>query len=123
MPEISMWSLYILNVMFNIFQLAIVTTIISGAYSLMYVVSSYLDEDVCNALRPNIKKVFCVLILSITLLLLIPTKKEALAIYIIPKIVNNESIQQMPGTALKSMEYLNLIFEKELKELRMNSNE
>jgi predicted membrane protein len=37
----------------------------------------------------------------ITLLLLTPTTKEAAAIYLVPKIANNEQVQKLPDNAMK----------------------
>lgn len=53
----------------------------------------------------DIKKYFklCAGVFIITSLigLMVPTSKEAAAIYLIPKIVNNEQVQKVPENALK----------------------
>ena len=52
----------------------------------------------------------CVAILSIFL----PTTKQACAIYVIPKIANNEQVQQIPD---KVLEYGNKWLDEQLKDL------
>lgn len=70
------------------------------------------DRDWCNSHRENSNRLFLlwkkvtlislpIFIISTLLINLIPSTKELAAIYLIPKIVNNEQVQKIPDNALK----------------------
>lgn len=42
-------------------------------------------------------------LIAILCLVCIPTTKQAVAIYLVPKIINNEQVQRMPDNAMKFM--------------------
>ena len=47
---------------------------------------------------------FLIVLFSLSILTFVPRTKEAAAIYLIPKMVNNEAVQEMPGDAVKLLQ-------------------
>lgn len=112
---ISMWTLYWLNIVFSVKEF-LPLPIVSGMLLLILgVIFKGLDEDLAAVIDKITKPFIVILCVCITLALLIPSKKEAIAIYMIPKIVNNEQISQLPENAAK---YLNVLFKKEMAEIQ-----
>ena len=88
--------------------LMIVCTVFGGGGTLSYIVfwiaskveceeEARKDRKIYKALRPTIYFFF----ISLMGLTFIPSTKEACAIYLIPKVVNNEEVQKVPNNALK----------------------
>ena len=105
-----------LDAIHGFFQgLMVVIGIFSGAAMLTLLLIGFIEE--CDELKHIGIRVakytipaffFCVFMYG-----LIPTTKEFAAIYLIPKIANNEQVQQIPENALK---LLNAKFEEWLKD-------
>ncbi len=47
---------------------------------------------------------FLIVLFSLSILTFVPRAKEAAAIYLIPKMVNNEAVQEIPGDAVKLLQ-------------------
>ena len=60
-----------------------------------------IGEKQALVMGQKIKLAPIVLAISIALIILIPNLKEAAAIYLIPKMVNNENVQELPNDATK----------------------
>lgn len=56
-----------------------------------------------------VRKIIAIPIIALILFIFLPNTKDAVAIYIIPKIANNEQIQKLPGNAAT---FLNKKFEE-----------
>ena len=63
--------------------------------------------------KPILIPLICLLLFAF-LSVVIPTTKEAVAIYMIPKIANNEQVQKLPDNALK---FLNGKFEQWINDM------
>ena len=111
---ITMWTLYLLNVLFDLSQVIIIPIFFSGFLVAFGVVGKFVDEDIYQCVADYMKTALITLIVCVSVLILIPSKKEALAIYIIPKVLNNQQVQELPENALK---YLNVFFKKEIAEI------
>ena len=58
------------------------------------------DCDEIKRGKKWLKRFIAVLIASLTLLLIFPSSKTLVAMYVIPPIVNNEQVQQLPSDVL-----------------------
>ena len=78
----------------------------------------YYDEEEYRPLAYKIAKyLVIVLIITIGFRAVIPTQTEVAAIYLVPKIVNNESVQKIPESVAKLLEVkLNQWIEESIKE-------
>ena len=71
------------------------------------------DKKIQRQYRRVAARCVCPLVFLLFLITFIPSTKEACAIYLIPKIVNNEQVQKVPENALK---LLNAKFEEWIDE-------
>lgn len=62
------------------------------------------EDDIIKGLQKKIKSIFIIAIIVWILAALCPNTKEMAAIYLIPKIANNQHIQQIPDKALNILE-------------------
>lgn len=111
---ISMWTLYLLNVAFSISHFLVLPIIASACLVLLGVIGKIVDDNIGKIFNSYMKPAMITLVICVLFAVLIPTKKEALAIYMIPKIINNQQMQELPDNALK---YLNVFFKKEISEI------
>ena len=77
------------------------------------------DDDSAEKISRGFKKVIYPAAVFGLLAVAIPTQKEAAAIYLIPKLVNNEEVQDIAG---KSLDVLQLKLNKWLDELTPKSD-
>ena len=75
----------------------IIVSLLSGA---VLSLAAAHDDDWWPKLKKWIKLSAMATLVSMLLLVFIPTTKEYAAIYLIPKIVNNEQVQKVPENAL-----------------------
>lgn len=108
-----MWTLYFLNVLFSlepVFDFVVFLSIVMIALGCM---GAIFDDEIGQMFHRQLRKSIIVGLICFALTALIPSKKEAFTIYMIPKIVNNQQIKELPENALK---YLNTYFKEEIKE-------
>jgi len=70
--------------------------IVSFIISLVF----YLDNNFDQTKIPKLKKIFMVSMLFIFIGCLMPTQKQIACIYVIPKIIENKNVQQIPQKLL-----------------------
>lgn len=104
--EITTFGMYLFTRLDGVVCISTITSIVLGVamafFILMFLLSDGIDEK-ANKLSKKIigmKRIWFMFIFFITLAMLTPTQKEAAAIYLVPKIVNNEQIQQLPNNAV-----------------------
>jgi hypothetical protein len=73
-----------------------------------------ITDDFVPEIKRFYKLAVVVLIVSLLGFAFIPSTKEAAAIYMIPKIVNNEQVQKLPDNAMK---FLNGKFEEWINDM------
>lgn len=112
---ISMWFLYWLNVMFSFADVIALPIIVNIVLIILGIIGKCVDDDVGKKFANYLKSSIITLCVCILISVLIPSKKEAIAIYMIPKVVNNEQVMQLPENAVK---YLNVLFKKEIEEIQ-----
>ena len=109
----SHWEIYLLtrltpiNVLLTF--IATISTIVLGTIIAVWIEDNDETYDEYKVIKHMISKKFILLGMASTLLLwvsvaLLPTTKQAAAIYLIPKIVNNERICNMADNELKIVE-------------------
>jgi hypothetical protein len=93
---------HICDALTGLIVISIIAAVVSGIIGLVAAVA---DEDDYRKVKPHVLSVLkcaaIVVILAGTLRVAIPTSKEIAAIYLIPKMVNNEDMQQIPDNAAK----------------------
>jgi len=82
----------------NVF--AIVSVVLGGISGLFCFMHCSIEEEMHNLGR-WLRIPITILLIGILLFLFIPSTKEACAIYLIPKIINNEQVQHVPEKALR----------------------
>lgn len=111
---VTMWQLFLLNVIFNMSFPLIVGIVVSIFIIVIGTLGKFSEDDFCKYVAKFVKPATITFVICIFLITIIPSKREALAIYIIPKIINNQQVHELPINALN---YLNVFFKKELEEL------
>ena len=78
----------------------------------------YYEEEEYRPLAYKIAKyLVIVFIITVGFRIVIPTQTEVAAIYLVPKIINNESVQKVPESVAKLLEVkLNQWIEESIKE-------
>ena len=118
----SMWLMYLILKLDDAIHILIPTTgilavgLVIGAIVLMmsYIFNSgsfYCEDNQKNAdkflknIFPKLLKLFkqiaCIEVFLILLLIILPSTKQAAAIYFVPKVINNKQIQKMPSKLVK----------------------
>jgi len=104
---ISSWTIYGLIVLGNFGFLVGLTAvlltfglIIVSGYYIMETTSDYSNKDDLKIIKPIMKKLVAAVVVLWLLTALWPSTKEMAAIYLIPKIANNEHVQKIPDKAL-----------------------
>lgn len=97
------------------------SVVLTGAFLVFspIIVDECFDDDWAKWRKLTVKLVVTTIILSIPACL-VPTTKEAAAIYLIPKITNNEQVQKLPDNALK---FLNGKFEAWIADMEKGKKE
>jgi len=110
---ITMWDVYWItrldgfNTLFVVIVIAIGMALMFG--SIPVCVEELWKEDNWKFIKRLYKIGICLFVASLLGLAFTPSTKEAVAIYIIPKIANNEQVQKLPDNAFK---FLNKKFEQ-----------
>jgi len=76
--------------------------------------SDEVEEENKIKLWKSVKVSFIIFCFLAAITAFLPTTKEAVAIYMIPKIANNEQVQKLPDNAMK---FLNGKFEEWIKDM------
>jgi len=97
---ITSWDIYWITRLDGIHALALSIFIIFAVIS-CFVWIPLTTGDYKREIKRYYKLSAAALLISSILLVMIPTTKEAAAIYLIPKIVNNEQVQKIPDNAMK----------------------
>jgi hypothetical protein len=122
---ISSWDIYWITRLDAINALALISAMIIGVCvslgSVPVIVDSLWEDD---DWWPTVKRLYQVFItlfvLSLITVTLVPSTKEFAAIYLIPKIANNEQVQKVPDNLLKLLnakleDWINDVGKKEQK--------
>lgn len=122
---ITSWDIYLITRLdvlnaFIIFTigLLLVTGAIYFIVKAVTIAETYDDDEKSNLQKTytqNLSKFSMILILISFISVLLPSTKEAIAIYMVPKIVNNEQIQKLPDNTLK---LFNTKLEQWIKEIK-----
>ena len=103
---ISSWMIYGMIVLGNLGIIGVIFGIISLTalfFAVIYYVieiSDFPDKDNVKAAKLLINRLIIASVVLWLLAALCPSTKEMAAIYLIPKIANNEQVQQIPNKAL-----------------------
>ena len=102
---ISAFNIYLIILLDDIEFAFIVGTMLSFIMCVMFVSAIICritedDKELLERMAKPAKVALVVFILFLTGIVLTPNTKEAAAIYLIPKIANNEQIQDIGGNAL-----------------------
>lgn len=114
----SGWFVYGLTVIGRLNEVCSIVCIVTlfaviGVSIVFFLMKSGRDDDEAALCAKWNKRLVVVFLLCGMIYLFVPTGKELAAIYLIPKIVNNEQVQQVPDNALK---LLNLKMEEWIEE-------
>lgn len=108
---LTWWQVYLLTRIDNISILLMLPTIFSGVAALILTimmcvahVDEWTHENSYNKIKFWLKRSIIVFIMGLTLCSAMPSTKEVAAIYFLPKIVNNEHVQNLPGEAVKLLD-------------------
>jgi hypothetical protein len=114
----SGWFVYGIIVFGNLGSACAIVSVLSSIGIIILsifwkVFNSECDERLAAGVAKWIRGLIVTLLICIVMAIFIPSTKELAAIYLIPKIVNNEQVQQVPDAALK---LLNLKMEEWIKD-------
>jgi hypothetical protein len=113
MSTFALYFILILDNIRNMFILLLVLGCIGlVVYTIAYYVNFYQSKEdndkTCEALlvpvTRSLKIFVSVCIVSTLVLSFLPSTKQMAVIYLVPKIVNNEQVQNIAGTSLKILE-------------------
>ena len=114
--------IYLIDVVHNIENLAEVALFVSSlviAVAILIFINernSYdTDENLVAVARKSMKYAFITILIVVPLMLFIPSKSTMVAMYVVPKVVNNETIQ---GISDNSLELLNELTKKWLHDTK-----
>ena len=79
---------------FSLIVVLIVLIVFHGVSKMDY------DDDVAEKCLRGFKKTLLPAVVFVLLAVAVPTQKEAAAIYLVPKLVNNEHVQDIAGKSL-----------------------
>jgi len=106
---ITSWDIYWITRL-DLLNVVCIALLTGSGIVLIIIFINIFGEDLVEALwkedsllitRKIIKIGGLVFILSLLSFILIPSTKEAVAIYMVPKIANNEQVQKLPDNAMK----------------------
>lgn len=111
---ITAWQIYLITRLDALIGVSVVILIFTGLVIIVTLVKwqTYSDnydwkdnkENLVPIFKKWLKIEFALLIMSLFVIVTIPTSKEAAAILIIPKIANNEHVQNIPNKTLELVE-------------------
>jgi len=105
---------------------AVTFSIFCLAISFVVWVIAILGDNVHYIVRYKFFPIVCAIILTFSTIFtaMIPTSKQMAVIYIVPKIVNNQKVQQLPSHLMKLLDdYIeNLIKDDDKPEVNNNGN-
>lgn len=111
---ITAWQIYLITRLDALIGVSVVILIFTGLVIIVTLVKwqTYSDnydwkdnkENLVPIFKKWLKIEFALLIMSLFVIVTIPSSKEAAAILIIPKIANNEHVQNIPNKTLELVE-------------------
>lgn len=124
----SHWTIYLILKLDALCDFFHTITVISGVISMLAGIGWFIwameDSDAPAAIKA-LKITVPTFMLFFLLFALTPSTKQAAAIYLIPKVINNESVQNISTNTLKILEEYTADLLKEMKEKadeKVNSN-
>lgn len=87
-------------------KLSILLVILSVVSLIVLMIKAALDE--ADGKKVSVKKIFIAPVILATISVLIPSREGLSAMIIVPKIVNNEQIQEITGNSLKALAELSI---------------
>lgn len=105
----TIFDVYLITILDNIKYCckgAIIFTIICLVISFIVWAIAILSDEVQTVVRYRFFPILCAIILSLStfLTMLAPSSKQMAVIYIVPKIVNNQTVQQLPSHLMKLLD-------------------
>lgn len=95
----SAWEVYLFTRLSAVNIISVILLVVFGLTGFLLTLFGFIEEE------PEQKKLgkwsLFIAGISMLLLVIIPTTKEAAAIYLIPKLINNEQVQKIPENAAK----------------------
>jgi hypothetical protein len=99
--EMSGWTIYWIGILDNLSfvftAISVLSLIVLVIWAMIKCITSSTDDEVCNAFTKATSGITCcckiLLFVCVPLAAITPSSKTAAAIYILPKIVNNETIK------------------------------
>ena len=101
---VSAFDLYLLSVLGDLSKAATVASVLIGvliaAIGLFYFLDTGGDFELSDRATVQLRRLVLLFVALGTLALLTPSKKELIAIFAIPHVINNEKVQQLPDVFL-----------------------
>lgn len=97
--EISMWEIYWLFKLDDIRGLFVILSIIIGCMGGLAAIAIAVEKGTESVIK-YLKIVIPVFLLTLSLATFIPGSKTLAAMYVVPSVVNNKSVQQIPQKIL-----------------------
>ena len=124
--EITTFGMYLFTRLDTLKSISIICSLLGVVFVIVFIFLLLVgfmadDKDATNSGKFLLKRklLWVFAIISWVLFCLIPTQKEAAAIYLVPNIVNNEKVQQLPNNAV---ELLNKQLESWINDLDISDN-
>ena len=92
----SEFTVYLMIVLSNISKLAIVLSIFAVVFAVLLCAVPYIEDDIDTIDWKMVILSVRIAVAFIILSIIIPSKQDLIAIYVIPKIVNNEILVELP---------------------------
>jgi hypothetical protein len=111
---ITLWDIYWITRLDGACLFLTFGAVISPIAALMCMLFGELEEGSVWHFRKSIITLISLVVVFSLLRVFLPSTKEAVAIYMVPKIVNNEQVQKLPDNAMK---FLNTKLESWISEM------
>ena len=104
--NITMLDMYLITRLDNLNNIIVILVVISITVASLVIAGYFIERIDVNENDPLFKKKHIAIVCGIAfvmslLMAAVPTANQFAAIYLIPKIANNESVQHIPDKALK----------------------
>ena len=97
---ISPWTIYLIGILDNVQQACLAMSVFGGiAASIIFILTTL--EQTFDEWKKCFAIALVVFLIGSVGAIFTPSSKSAAAIYLIPKIANNEQVQQVPENALR----------------------
>jgi len=115
---LSPWTVYFITMLDNWRNVCVGVLVVAGiaVFSIAIALPLLIDILGKDSVWRFFKKIVYISIPAVLLLCILPTSKQAAAIYLIPKVVNNERLK---GVASDGMKALRLLENKWIQELSL----